>query len=224
MNSVIKLDNVSYTKSKGLLKKNTFSIKNISFELTYGFICAITGENGAGKSTLLEAIYDNECKYQGSINICGKDLKLNHTSLNQKIAYISEDREFFYERSAIQNAELLSILYDEFDIKIFTEALNKMELPKNKSLFTMSRGEFMRFQLAFSMAQKPALYLMDEVTAGMDPVFRIDFFKMLHEIIADESASVLIVTHIEDEITKQMDYVGIMKQGELISFKENLAL
>ncbi|MCF0129191.1 MAG: ABC transporter ATP-binding protein [Pseudobutyrivibrio sp.] len=224
MNNVIEMTGVSYTKSKGLFKKNRFKLDNISFSLPYGYICAITGANGAGKSTLFSAILDNDSRYNGNIRICDMDLRENHVHLNQKIAYISEDRIFYNEKSAMENAQLLSILYEEFDMDTFEESLGKMNIPRSKYLYSMSRGEFLRFQLAFAMAQKPALYLMDEVTAGMDPVFKIDFFRMVHEIIEDETASVIMITHIEEEITRQMDYVGIMENGKLVSFKENEAV
>ena len=88
----------------------------------------------------------------------------------------------------------------------------------------MSRGELMKFQMAFAMAHKPALYLLDEVTAGMDPVFRIDFFKMLQEVIQTEEASVLMTSHIQTEIGQKTDYVGIMEVGRLVEFGESLDL
>ena len=86
----------------------------------------------------------------------------------------------------------------------------------------MSRGELFKFQTAFAMAHKSALYLIDEATAGMDPVFRIDYFKMLQEIIAEENASILMTSHIQDEIQRKMDFVGIMEDGKLIEFGETL--
>ena len=78
----------------------------------------------------------------------------------------------------------------------------------------------MRFQSAFAMAHKPVLYVLDEVTAGMDPVFRIDFFRLMHEVLDDE-VSVLMVTHIEEELDKKMDYIGVMENGRMVEFYEN---
>ncbi|MBQ8166428.1 MAG: ABC transporter ATP-binding protein, partial [Lachnospiraceae bacterium] len=72
------------------------------------------------------------------------------------------------------------------------------------------------------MGHKPYLYLLDEVTAGMDPVFRIDFFKLLHKVIEDEQASVLMTSHIESEMEQKMDYLGILENGKLIKFGESL--
>lgn len=84
----------------------------------------------------------------------------------------------------------------------------------------MSRGELVKFQLAFAASHHPKLFLLDEATAGMDPVFRTDFYKFLHYLIAEEECSVILSTHIEEEIEKQLDYVGILDEGRFVSFKE----
>ena len=78
----------------------------------------------------------------------------------------------------------------------------------------------MKFQMAFAVAHHPVLYLLDEVTAGMNPVFRVDFFKILQEVIATEEASVLMTSHIREEMDRKMDYVGIMEKGRMTSFGE----
>ena len=80
----------------------------------------------------------------------------------------------------------------------------------------------MKFQLALAMAHRPKLYLIDEATAGMDPIFRKEFFRMLRTMIQSEEASVLLITHIEEELEVAMDYVGVMEDGRLISFETTL--
>ena len=79
----------------------------------------------------------------------------------------------------------------------------------------------MGVRVAWHCAENPSLYLLDEVTAGMDPVFRIEFFRLLQEVIAEEKASILMTSHIEEEMHRKMDYIGILEQGRLISFGES---
>ena len=62
--------------------------------------------------------------------------------------------------------------------------------------------------------------MIDEATSKMDPVFRKDFYNIMHEIIEDESASIILVTHLEEELEFKVDYVGIMENGKMISFNE----
>lgn len=199
-----------------------FALQDINFSLEAGYICGLAGKNGAGKSTLIDYIMNPRQRYTGEIRVDGVNIREKHAYIKNKLGFVSEENQFFEERTAIQNAEMLSVFYEEWDMDIFKDAMKKMELPITKTVGKMSRGENFKFQTAFAMAHKPVLYLLDEVTAGMDPVFRIDYFKMLQEIIAGERASVLMTSHIQDEISRKTDFVGIMEKGKMIKFGESL--
>lgn len=201
-------------------KKNGFILEDISFSLPAGYIMGLAGKNGAGKTTLIDYMMHPRRQYRGSIKLQGRELHDNHVRLLNDIGFVSENNHFFLERSAKQNVEITSMLYDNWDMELFYEAMQRMELPVTRVVGKMSRGELMRFQMAYAMAHHPVLYLLDEVTAGMDPVFRIDFFKILQKVIEDEKASVLMTSHIEEEISRKMDYVGILEQGKMVSFGE----
>lgn len=201
-----------------------FRLEDIHFSLPAGFIMGLAGKNGAGKTTLMDYIMNPKKQYNGTIRINGVDIRENHVQMRNQIGFVSDVNQFLVERTANQNAEILGSLYDKWDMKLFQETMRKMDLSIAKTVGKMSRGEMMKFQLAFAVAHKPALYLLDEVTAGMDPVFRIDFFKMLQEIICTEEVSVLLTSHIQTEIGQKTDYVGIMENGRLIEFGESLDL
>lgn len=199
-----------------------FHLEDIHFSLPAGYIMGLAGKNGAGKTTLIDYIMNPKVRYTGTIRIDGADIRKNLIKTRNQVGFVSEENRFLKERSALQNAEILGPLYEVWDMELFREALNKMDLPITRVVGKMSRGELMKFQMAFAMAHKPVLYLLDEVTVGMDPVFRIDFFKMLQEVIRTEEASVLMTSHIQTEIGQKMDYVGIMEAGRLIQFGESI--
>ena len=199
-----------------------FHLEDIHFSLPAGYIMGLAGKNGAGKTTLIDYIMNPKVRYTGTIRIDGADIRKNLITTRNQVGFVSEENRFLKERSALQNAEILGPLYEVWDMELFREALNKMDLSSTRVVGKMSRGELMKFQMAFAMAHKPVLYLLDEVTVGMDPVFRIDFFKMLQEVIRTEEASVLMTSHIQTEIGQKMDYVGIMEAGRLIQFGESI--
>lgn len=201
-----------------------FRLQDVSFSLPAGYIMGLAGKNGAGKTTLIDYIMNPKVQYTGTIRIGGVDIRENHVQMKNKIGFLSDENKFLNKRSAMQNAEILGTLFDEWDMEIFKNAMQQMNLSTSSVVGNMSRGEMMRFQMAFSMAHKPVLYLLDEVTAGMDPVFRIDFFKMLQEVIKTEEASILMTSHIQSEIGQKMDFVGILDAGRLIEFGESLDL
>ena len=199
-----------------------FVLQDISFELKAGYIYGLMGENGAGKTTLMHYILKDNISYEGHIFIEGTDIRTDHAQLLNRVGYVSEDRQFFENCTAAQNAEILGAFYENFHKKTFLDIMDSMNLSADKVYRTMSRGERLKFQLAFAIAHEPCLYLLDEVTAGMDPVFRIDFFQILQQIIMDERACVLMTSHISSEIETRTDYVGVMENGCLAAFGESL--
>lgn len=204
-------------------KTKQFNLQNISFELEAGYIMGLAGKNGAGKSTLIDYIMNPKLQYSGDILVDGVNIRDKQYDMMNRIGFISDNNKgFLVEKSAKANMEILSILYGDWDDASFYQAMQKMNLSPNKIVGKMSRGELFKFQTAFAMAHKPVLYLIDEATAGMDPVFRIDYFKILQEIITEEDASILMTSHIQDEIQRKMDFVGIMEEGKLIKFGETM--
>lgn len=199
-----------------------FRLEDVSFALPAGYIMGLAGKNGAGKSTLIDYIINPKQKYTGTIRMNGVDIRENHAAMRNWIGLVSDENPFLEERTAQQNAEMLGGLYQEWDMEVFRSAMRKMEVPTGRTVGKMSRGEKLKFQMAFAMAHHSKLYLLDEVTAGMDPVFRIEFFRMLSEVIAQEDVSVLMTSHVPEEIERRMDYVGMLKDGRLVSFGESL--
>ena len=204
-------------------KTKHFNLQNISFALEPGFIMGLAGKNGAGKSTLIDYIMNPKQQYTGEILIEGVNIREKHYQMMNRIGFISDNNKgFIMEKSAKENVQIFGVLYDDLNEDRFYQAMEKMNLSPSKTIGKMSRGEMFKFQTAFAMAHKPAIYLIDEATAGMDPIFRIDYFKILQEIIAEEDASILMTSHIQDEIQRKMDFVGIMEDGELVQFGETL--
>lgn len=204
-------------------KTKHFNLQDVSFALEPGFIMGLAGKNGAGKSTLIDYIVNPKQQYTGEILIEGKNIRDNHHDMMNRIGFISDNNTgFLMDLSAKQNVELFGPLYKEWDDASFYKAMQKMGLAPGKIVGKLSRGEMFKFQTAFAMGHKPALYLIDEATAGMDPVFRIDYFKILQEIIVEENASILMTSHIQDEIQRKMDFVGVMDGGRLVQFGETL--
>ena len=109
----------------------------------------------------------------------GLDVKIEHAKVMNKVDIVSEDNLFLVDRTCRQNADILGMLYEVYDKELFEKTMGQLEVSASKTYKNLSRGEKLKFQLAFAMAHHPRLYLLDEATAGMDPVFRRDFWRML---------------------------------------------
>lgn len=202
-------------------KGRKFHLEDISFEMMPGFIYGLTGKNGAGKTTLFQYIMKENARYKGRICVDGKDIIKNHAVIMNKVGLVSSDNSFFGECTCKQNAKILGAFYDEFSMEKFEAVMDELKVLPGKIYQKMSRGEKYKFQLAFAIAHDPCLYLLDEVTAGMDPVFRREFFDMMRQLIKDEKASVLMTSHILSETEINTDYAGVLKEGRLIAFGES---
>ena len=195
-------------------RRRGFGLSDITFSLPKGYICGIMGKNGAGKTTLLSRII-RQYAYEGEILLNGEDIRSDPPKYRGEIGFISEDRRFLQNRTAEANARMIGPFYEQFSEDYFMSLSAKMLVPINRFYKNLSRGEQIKFQLAFAMACKPVLYLMDEPTAGMDPVFRKEFYEILSNILEEENASVLMTTHIESDMECRADFVGIMEEGKL---------
>ena len=216
------MDNIALELKDVTGKGFGFKLKNVSMTLENGYIYAVTGKNGAGKTTLFNYILTEKQRYTGSIKLSGYELAGNHAKAMEITGLVSEDNTFFENRTGRQNAEILGLVYDNFDMELFDKCMKKMNASSQTTLWRMSRGERMKFQLAFAIAHHSRLYLLDEATAGMDAVFKIELFDMLRQLIAGEDCCVLMTTHDMSEIAKNTDYAAVMDNGTLGKFRESI--
>lgn len=207
---------------KGLTRKvGKFALDKIELQVEEGYLVGILGENGAGKSTFFKALMEPKRQDGGRILWNGKNIRDNHVEFLADVAYVEESIPFIELLTARENANLLGVFYTEYTEDNFMKCMELVGISPNLTFGGMSRGEKIRFQLAFAMARKAKLYLLDEPTAGMDPAFRMDFYNILRQLLA-EGATVLMSTHVQSDINRNMDYLLTLSQGKQVSFEENL--
>lgn len=202
-------------------KSGKFVLSGINFSVEEGYLVAVLGPNGAGKSTLFQTIMLPHKKDGGTILWNGRDIRKEREWFLQQTAFLTEDMVFAERMTALENAKMLGIFYKDFDEQLFAMHMKKMRVSQNLKVGAMSRGQLIRFQLAFARSRCAKLYLMDEPTAGMDPAFRMEFYQILREILMEE-ATILMATHIQADVDRNCDYVLRLQEGRQISYEENL--
>lgn len=202
-------------------KQGKFVLSDINFRLEEGFLLGIVGKNGAGKTTLMRCMLEEKAAYTGNIFFQGQNIKNSRREFMTKCAYVADNNIFLRKKTALDNVDILGGFYSEFDREKFEKYMKEVDVSTQKKIENMSRGEFIRFQIAFARARNARLYLLDEATAGMDPVFRKDFYRILRDILSKE-ATVLMTTHILEDINKNMDYVCRIEQGRMVYYEENM--
>ena len=198
------------------------ALKSVNLTLPSGQIVGLFGENGAGKTTLLNLIGREDSRYTGNMIFDGMDLKAEHAKAMEGIGIISEDCLFFEDRNGKENAAILGDFYENYEKERFFSYCKRFQVPLCTSYINLSRGEKIKWQICFAAARNCRLYMLDEATAGMDPVFRKAFFDLLHEIMAQTKACILMTDHNLHEISRQTDYVAYMENGRLSGWKESM--
>lgn len=193
-----------------------FSLKDVNFSLKPGFVMGFIGPNGAGKSTTIKLIMNLVKKDSGTINIFGKDNIDNEKEIKSKIGFVY-DENYYYEDLTIKDMKnILSPFYKNWDNKIFDKYIKEFKLPFNKKIKDLSKGMKMKFSLAIALSHKAELIIMDEPTAGLDPVFRSELLDILYGIIQDENVSIFFSTHITNDLEKIADYITFINNGEIV--------
>ncbi len=196
-----------------------FAVKDISFTLERGYMLGLIGRNGAGKSTLLRLILQSLPRKRGTMEIAGYDVATHATEAKKLIGYVGEDFYFLPKDTLRENGRVLGMFYPEFDMDRYLELLGRFELGADKIAWQLSKGENTKAQLAFALAHKPELLLLDEPTGGLDPVVRREFLYVLQSELMDERMSIIFSTHITEDLDKVADYVAMMEKGRLLFYE-----
>jgi len=206
-------------KSRGIFRK--FSLEKVDFSLPEGYIMGIAGKNGAGKTTFFDYILNRNKQYTGSFMLNGREIHENMRDTLDRVAFVSENVSFFRNGTALENAEMTGMFYSRFDRSVFDRMMTESGLSPDMKVSAMSKGQNIRFQLALAMSHFPELILLDEPTAGMDPLFKKEFYRILKKYLDRGGCSVIMSSNLEEDIENQFDYTGYFENGVFTGFSEN---
>jgi ABC-2 type transport system ATP-binding protein len=222
---MLQVKQIKYTVRSQMGNKTKFIIQQVDFSLEAGYMLCLLGKNGSGKSTLLKLLYGIMPVEQGSITWKGQEVYKKSDKVRQEVAYVGEESGFFESKSIPDNIALLSLLYPNFQYDKWEHYLNLFGLERIKKEQTfqeLSTGQKRQVQLAFALARSPRLLLLDEPTGNLDPIYRMEFMELLQELVAKEEISVILATHILEEVEEVADYIGLMHQGKLVLFGDRI--
>ena len=195
----------------------SFSLKNITFNLPAGYICGLIGENGSGKTTLIN-ILSGLYSYDGEVRISGRDYCNHEYDIKQDIGVVVHGDIFEAKESLISNANYFGRFYKKYSKNLLENYLERFNLNDKKKYKELSKGEKLKFALAFALAHEPRILLLDEPGANFDIEFRKEFNSLLREFIIDGTRSVILSTHIISDVETFADYILFLKNGEQILF------
>ena len=202
---------------KGLVKEyKTFTLGPIDLTVPGGSILGLIGENGAGKTTLIKAMLGVVQPNGGEVTLLGTA----PDNAKDDIGVVMDDC-FFSEYLRVKDVStVLSRVYKGWDRELFRDYLDKFGLAGTKNIKELSRGMRMKLSLAAALAHRPKLLLLDEATAGLDPVVRDEILDEFLDFVSDEDHGILISSHITSDLEKAADYIAYLHEGKLLMCDE----
>jgi ABC-2 type transport system ATP-binding protein len=191
------------------------ALKGVSFQIPEGAVFGILGPNGSGKTTLLSIILDVLNADSGNYNWFGEPAS---PALRKRIGSLLETPNFYHYLSAERNLNITNSISGRGDKAAIEAVLQKVKLyERRKSKFsTFSLGMKQRLAIAAALLGDPAILVLDEPTNGLDPVGIMEIRELIIEL-SKKGHTIIMASHLLDEVEKVCTHVAILKTGTLIT-------
>ena len=212
MSSVLTLDNI--TKSYGKIQ----ALKNVSFEVPQGSVFGILGPNGSGKTTLLSIILDVLKANHGNFQWFGHP---GSPAQRKKIGSLLETPNFYHYLSGINNLKITQSISGRGNAEDIDDVLKKVRLFERRTsrFSSFSLGMKQRLAIAAALLGDPKVLVLDEPTNGLDPVGIAEIRELIIEL-KNSGHTIIMASHLLDEVEKVCTHAAILRTGELITTGE----
>ena len=193
-----------------------FILDDVSFSVPKGFIKGIIGPNGAGKTTTIKIIMNQIRANSGEVEVFGLDYRDSEKEIKNGIGYVGEEQYFYLNKSVGWIGRFVAQYYRHWDENRFDSLLMRFRVSRSKKTRELSKGMKVKLAFAIALAHNADLLILDEPTSGLDPVIRREILDLLKNVCQEEGKSVLISSHITDDLVRIADYVTFMHEGRII--------
>ena len=207
------------TRALSVERSGTQALKDVTFSVEQGEVHALLGGNGAGKSTALLTFLGFLTPASGSAHVQGRDVRDNVSAARQAIAYLPEAATLYGHLNAYENLRyFLSLAKKDTHRQALDAALDRVALQaeaREMRMQTYSKGMRQKVAIAMAILREAPIMLLDEPTSGLDPA-AIDDFNGLVRDLAEDSRTILLVTHDVYGACHVADRIHLLHKGELV--------
>ena len=198
-----------------------FAIRDLNLTVPSGTICGLVGENGAGKSTTIRLLMGVLRPDSGTASVLGADVSSpEFRDVKEDVGVVLDEAYFPESLNAVQVGKIMAATYRQWDQGLYDGYLKRFDLPSSKQFKDFSRGMRMKLAIAVALSHRPRLLVLDEATAGLDPIVRDEVLDIFNEFTREEDHSILISSHILSDLEKLCDYIAFIHQGNLLFCEE----
>jgi ABC-2 type transport system ATP-binding protein len=206
---VIQIDKI--TKQYGTLR----ALDQVSFQMERNKIYGLLGRNGAGKTTLMHILTAQIFPTSGSMKVFGSQPYENNEVLRQ-ICFIKESQAYSKTMKLNHVMNFASLVYPNWDQAYAESLLKDFGLPANRKMKQLSRGMLSAAGIVIGLASRAPLTIFDEPYLGLDAASRILFYDRLLEDYSENPRTIILSTHLIDEVNRLLEHVIIMDKGKII--------
>ena len=188
------------------------AVDRISCNVERGQIVAVLGPNGSGKTTMMKMIAGLAKPTSGEILFDGMPIG---AKTKARIAYMSTEPYFYSYMTAEDIGKYYADFFADFDMQRYKELLMRMELGLKDKAKNMSSGQAAKLKIAVTLARKAELYMLDEPLNGIDLIARDHIITTILEA-ASENVTIMMSSHLVDELEKVIDHTLFIKNGQLV--------
>jgi ABC-2 type transport system ATP-binding protein len=200
-----------------------FRLSDVRLRLEPGQVMGFVGPNGAGKSTTIRILMAMVRQDRGSVRVLGHDLPAEQAAAKRDVGFVSEDMRLHGAPTLGWHMQFVASIYPGWDQAYADLLLRRFDLRTEKPIKTLSHGERVKAMLLLVLARRPRLLLLDEPTAGLDPVARHEVLKELMDVVRDERRAILFSSHNTQDVEQISDQITFLDRGRLLESSDKEA-
>lgn len=197
-----------------------FTLENVTFDVPKGSVVGLIGENGAGKSTTIKSILGLVNPSGGRVEVFGKEVSALTAEEKGRIGAVLGETCLPENLNLKDIDSVMKHIFPQWDTGKFFSFADSFSLPRDKKVREFSRGMRQKVSLSVALSHGAEVLVLDEPTAGLDPVARDEILDLLYDFMQDEEHSILISSHIVSDLEKLCDYIAFLHNGRTMFFEE----
>jgi len=206
--------NVIESTGLGKRYRRKWALRDCTLAIPGGHIVALVGPNGAGKTTLLTMAVGLTRPTLGSVTVLGGEPAGSPAALD-RIAFVAQDAPLYRNLPVADMLHLARNLNMRWDQRRAQDRLEQLEIPLSQKVGELSGGQKAQLALTIALARRPALLVLDEPLASLDPVAREDFMASVVEAARHDAISVVLSSHVLAELERVASYLIVLTRGQV---------
>jgi ABC-2 type transport system ATP-binding protein len=195
-------------------------LDRLSLDIPAGSVVGLLGKNGAGKTTLIRCALGLAKPQHGTVTLLGEPAWNLSASAKEHIGYVPQTPQLYGWMKVRHILDYTGSFYRRWNATLADRLARDWRIPLAQRAGTLSVGEMQKLAIVLALAHEPDFLILDEPVAALDPIARREFLKVVLEIAAGGSRSVLFSTHITSDLERVANHVAILQNGAISFFGE----